>query len=199
MIHLKKITVKDPSFYPGAHVFEKGFSFECTDVNLLVGGQGTGKSTLINLLAKNDRKCLAISSAKHVKENGIQSFHFDTEKHNPRTRDAEYYTDIHGNDIGIGFRDASMSRWKSHGEILEDMVLEPLFTAKDCVILLDEPESGLSIFNQFRLIAGIETAVKNNCQLFIATHCYPVIEAYEVISLDHMCRMPGKDYIGAFR
>jgi len=195
MIHLKKITVKDPNACVSAHVFEKGFSFKCTDVNLLVGGQGTGKSTLIDLLATNNKHCLNIDLAEHVKKDGISSYHFDTEKHNPRTRDSELYTTPSGKDIGIGQVAALTSRWKSHGEIIEWMVIDPLFTAENCVILLDEPESGLSIANQFRLIEGVNTAVKKGCQLFIATHCYPLIEAHEVISLDHKCRMPGKEYI----
>lgn len=37
--------------------------------------------------------------------------------------------------------------------------------------------------------------VKNNCQFFIATHCYPLIEKFDVISLEHNKQMPGIKFI----
>ena len=47
-------------------------------------------------------------------------------------------------------------------EILEKFIINPLKTAKDSVILLDEPESALSITNQFKLIDAIKTAIHCN-------------------------------------
>lgn len=58
-----------------------------------------------------------------------------------------------------------------------------------------EKLSGLSITNQFKMIDAINKAVVNNCQFFIATHCYPLIEAYNVISLQHNKCMKGIDFI----
>ena len=58
-----------------------------------------------------------------------------------------------------------------------------------------DPENGLSITNQFKLINAIKVAVTNNCQLFIATHCYPLIENFDVISLQHKKLMTGRKFI----
>ena len=160
MRYLEKITIKDKTG-TGTHVLKKGFSFNCSDVNIFVGDQGCGKSTLINLIRRSAPD-LTIETNAYVKEHGVKSFFFDSEKHNPRTTDPEMYTTPSGQDVGIGFKAAYMSRFRSHGEVLQDMTVAPLYDARDCVILLDEPESGLSVTNQFKLIRAIQGAVKNN-------------------------------------
>lgn len=109
------------------------------------------------------------------------------------------FTKPSGEDIGIGYGTALCSRFKSHGEILQDFIVTPILKAKDCVIILDEPESGLSITNQLKFINAIKTALENNCQFFIATHCYPLIEAFNVISLEHKKQMKGVDFINLIK
>ena len=193
MIYLEKIKIVDQT-YPGTKALKKNFEITCSSVNLLVGNQGCGKSTLLKLLQQN-HKDLQLVLSNHAKEKGVGSFYFDTEKDNPRIKDPEIFTTIQGNDKGIGYGGALVSRFLSHGEVLQGFIINPLLKAKDCVILLDEPESGLSITNQFKLIEAINTAVKNNCQLFIATHCYPLIENFDVISLEHKKQMSGKKFI----
>ena len=193
MIHLKRIKVKESPYFENSELL-KGLEFECSDVNLFVGDQGTGKSSLLRMLSQNSSK-LELELSAGTLARGIKSYYFDTEKDNPRINDPQLYTTPGGKDTGIGFRGALASRFQSHGEVLSGMVLAPLMTAKNCVVLLDEPESGLSVRNQLRLITAINKAVKSRCQIFIATHNVLLIEAYEVISLDHKCRMSGKDYI----
>lgn len=193
MIFLEKIEIVSQNF-PGAHALDVGFEFECSDVNIFVGQQGCGKSTLLQLLQKNHED-IKITLSDYVKKNGVKSFFFDSEKDNPRTKDPELYTTPSGEDIGIGFIGATVTRFESHGEVLETFVINPLLKAKDCVVILDEPESALSITNQFKLIDAIKTAVSNNCQLFIASHCYPLIEAFDVISLEHFEKLQGTDFI----
>jgi predicted ATPase len=197
MIFLEKAIVKK-NMYPETKLFRKNRKFTFSDINLLVGDQGCGKSTFLAML-QSHKEYLDITLSDEARGKGVNFFFFDSEKHSPRVRDPQEYTDIHGNDVGIGYRGSLLSRWRSHGEVLSDMVVEPLFEAKDCVIMLDEPESGLSITNQFRLIEAINTAVKNGCQLFIATHCYPLIEANKVISLEHKKVMKGKTFIEKVR
>jgi len=101
--------------------------------------------------------------------------------------------------FGIGYGRAIASRFKSHGEILERFIITPMEIAKDCVIILDEPESGLSITNQFKLIKTIKSAVKRNCQFFLATHCYPLIKAFDVISLEHNEQMTGIEFLNKIK
>lgn len=193
MKHIEKIEIVGQSF-PGSQVLNKDFIINCGDVNLFVGNQGCGKSTLLNLLQKN-HKDVKLTLAEDTIKNGVSSFYFDSENDNPRTKNPELFTDVSGNDVGIGYGGALVSRFKSHGEVLENFILKPLLKAKDCVILLDEPESGLSITNQFKLIDAIKKAVENGCQLFIATHCFPLIESFDVISLEHNKQMTGVEFI----
>lgn len=193
MIHIEKIKLLAQS-YPGSHVLQLNKEFICNDVNLFVGNQGCGKSTMLQLLQQN-HKDLDITLAYHVIKQGIKSFYFDSEKDNPRVKDIEAYSTPSGNSKGFGVGNALVSRFKSHGEVLVDFIITPLLKSKDCVILLDEPESGLSITNQFLLIDVINKAIKNNCQFFIATHCYPLIEAFDVISLEHNQQLSGKEFI----
>jgi predicted ATPase len=95
---------------------------------------------------------------------------------------------------------AVKSNFQSHGEVLKHYTIDAIFKAKDCVIILDEPESGLSITNQYNLIHEIWRSIKlNRCQFFIATHCYPLIDAFDVISLEHSRYLSGSNFIEKVR
>jgi predicted ATPase len=192
MRHIETIKVVDKT-YP-SNVLDIGFEIECESINLLVGNQGCGKSTLLTLLQQN-HKDIELKLAENTIKNGVSSFYFDSERDNPRIKDPQMFTKPSGEDVGIGYGGALASRFRSHGEVLEEFIIGPTLKAKDCVILLDEPESGLSITNQFRMIAAIKKAVENNCQFFIATHCYPLIKEFNVISLEHKEKMRGDEFI----
>jgi predicted ATPase len=197
MKHVEKIKIVNKT-YSGTHVLKKGFEINCESINLFVGNQGCGKSTMLDLLQKAHSD-LDLTFSDNVRLNGIKTFYFDSEKMNPRVTDPQMYTRPNGENVGIGFGGALGSRFRSHGEVLQDFIFEPLKTAKNSVILLDEPESGLSITNQLKLIKAINHAVNNNCQLFIATHCYPLIEQFNVISLEHKKQMKGIDFINLIK
>jgi predicted ATPase len=192
-MYIEKIKIVGKS-YPGSKVLKKGFEINCADVNLFVGDQGCGKSTLLQLIQKQHSD-IAVTPSKTIPKNGINTFYFDSENDNPRVKDPQSFTTPSGRDVRIGYSAALVSRFKSHGEILQDFVITPLLKAKNCIILLDEPESGLSITNQFKLINAIKVAVANKCQFFIATHCYPLIQAFDVISLEHKKQMKGSEFI----
>lgn len=197
MIYLEEIVLKNRT-YAGTKALKLNFNIKCSDVNLFVGNQGCGKSTMLQLLRDN-HKDLEIKLSDYTLKNGVSSFYFDTEKDNPRVKDPELYTNINGQNVGIGFGGALASRFKSHGEILEMFTINPIKEAKNCVLLIDEPESGLSLNNQFALINAINVAVKNGCQVFIATHCYPLIESFNVISLEHNKIMSGVAFINKIK
>lgn len=82
--------------------------------------------------------------------------------------------------------------------------IQPFYTDKFFNILQDIKFSEnnekryyieLTITNQFKLIKEIKNAVKRNCQFVIATHCYPLINEFNVISLEHNKQMKDSDFI----
>lgn len=197
MIYLEKITIKNNT-YPGSHVLRNGYSFECGSVNLFVGNQGCGKSTLLRMI-QSGHSDIEIALSEHTMQHGVESFFFDSEKDNPRIKDPLLYSTPTGEDSGYGYGNALKSRFLSHGEVLSGFIIPPISSAKDCVIILDEPESALSLTNQFKMIAEIKKAVNRGCQFFIATHCYPLIQSFDVISLEHYKRMSGDDFISIIK
>ena len=46
---------------------------------------------------------------------------------------------------------AISARFQSHGETLKAFTVDIISDAKDCILLLDEPESALSLKNQYKL------------------------------------------------
>lgn len=192
MIYVEKIKVVNNS-YP-SNVLDRGLEIECSSINLFVGNQGCGKSSLLNMMMSNHGD-LNITLTDHAIQHGVDTFYFNSETDNPRTKDPTLFTTPSGQNIGIGYGGALASRFRSHGEVLSDFIFGPLEKAENCVIFLDEPESGLSLTNQFRLVDTIKTAVTKGCQLFIATHCYLLIKGFDVISLEHKRSMSGKEFI----
>lgn len=192
MIYLKKFKIIQQTY--ASNVIPVGTEFELSDVNLLVGNQGCGKSTLLKLI-QQQHSDIHVELTEDTIKNGVSTFFFDSEKDNPRMKSPDDYADLNGNNIGIGYGGALRSRFKSHGEVIQQYTIDALKTAKNSVLLIDEPESGLSITNQFKLIKGIKKAVENGCQFFIATHCYPLIQEFDVISLEHLKTYKGTQFI----
>lgn len=193
MIYIEKVTIRDKT-HPGTGKLKRGFEFDCGHVVVFVGEQGCGKSTMLNLLQKNHSD-LKIKFSDHVLKNGVKHYYLNTELDNPRIKHPQMFATPSGSDKGIGFGVALQSRFRSHGEVISDLIIKPLEKFRDCVVIIDEPENGLSITNQFKLIKAINKAVKNGCQVFIATHCYPSIQEFNVISLQHHKCMSGAEFI----
>lgn len=191
--HIKSIEIVNKSF--PSNTFEVGFKIDLSQVNILVGDQGAGKSGLLKML-HIQHSDLKLTLSDSVINSVVKTYYFDSEKHNPRILgDINSVYTPSGHSKGIGVEGLLLSKFKSHGEVMVDIVLEPLTNVKDSVVLLDEPESGLSVINQYRLIETINIAMENGNQIFIATHCIPLIENLDVISLDHMCKMSGEEYL----
>lgn len=189
MIYINRISVTE-SDYPGTDVFPENLDIQCRDLNLIVGDQGTGKSTLLGMLYSNhDSLVLELSTS------GVDSMFFDTERHNPRVADISNYSTPSGHSKGIGIGGAIQARFKSHGEVMERFIIGALEQASEVVIILDEPEAGLSIRNQYRLVDSINGAVGRGCQIFMATHCVPVISSFDVFLISDCKWMGGLEYI----
>lgn len=158
-------------------------------INLIVGDQGCGKSTLLEGLQKHSN-WLKVDISEYTKNNGVKTYYFDTEKGNPRIKNS-------GNlDNSDQWKSALVSHFKSHGETLVELTVNCLKKTKNSIIFLDEPESGLSIKNQFRLMDSLNIAAENNCQLIVATHnMYLIQNSSNLYSLEHNKWMNGNEYI----
>ena len=186
--------IKCITFGKDHRCFKSGIEYQFENVNLFVGDQGCGKSTLLNLMRDNDKLVNVRLTPKG--EEGVNSYFFDFESGNPRINNAMEYSNIDGTSKGMGVGNALASKFMSHGEALLRLSVECLKKAKDCVIFLDEPETALSIRNQYKLANEIKECEKRNCQLFIATHCLPLIESQEkVLSLEDKKWMKSTKFI----
>jgi predicted ATPase len=185
-------------FKQDCRCFKKGLAIDFKPITLLVGDQGTGKSTILECVHQQGQGkdgVIELGLSDVVKEKSVTSYYFDAEKHNPRLQDPQFYTEPSGRDRGIGFTAAVTSRFRSHGEVLSCFTVEPILQAKNCIVLLDEPESALSVRNQFRLAKNVQT-VAPSVQFIIATHCLPLIQSVEsVFSLNHLEWMSSKDFV----
>lgn len=119
---------------------------------------------------------------------------------NPRTSSLDNYSNPDGSKKGIGYGGALASRFKSHGEVLREFTVNAIPLSKNCVLFLDEPESALSVKNQYLLSKHINEAPSRNVQLVISTHCIPIIESVpEVYSLEHKRWMYSKEFLESCR
>ncbi len=161
-------------------------------LTLLVGEQGCGKSSLLELLQRNEIKV----ELSELGKKGVNSYYFDTEKMNPRLQNIDAFSNPDGTNKGIGVGGGIVSRFKSHGEVLRGYTVDRIKDAKDCVLLLDEPESALSLKNQYKLAKELKKAIKRNVQIVIATHCLPIIESIEeVYSMETLEWVSSKEFI----
>lgn len=195
-----KTYVTSVEFKSDYRCFKTGERFEFKPLNMLVGDQGCGKSSLISLLFKKktdeDRKIIDVKLSDEVIGKGITTYFFDSEKDNPRIKEFNLYGNADGTSKGIGIGAAVAAKFCSHGQTLIHFSVNALNKAKDCVVFLDEPESGLSIRNQIKLADAIENAIDRGCQLFIATHSLVLVEyADAVLSLEHKEWMDNDDFI----
>jgi predicted ATPase len=169
--------LKNVTFKEDFRNLKKGLSIDFKPLTLLVGEQGSGKSSLLKLLSENDRKILKFDLSEETIKLGIKTYFFDTEKHNPRVRDMHEYTNMDGSSKGIGLGGKLSSHFQSHGEVLKSMTIDLINKQNEpCVLFLDEPESALSIKNQVKLFESIQNVLKKDCQVIIATHCLTLIQ-----------------------
>jgi predicted ATPase len=163
---------------------EETFHFKA-GVNLLVGEQGSGKSSLLQLLMgkQNAKKYLVPTTTDN---NPVATRSFDFEKDNPR----------------VSNRVETMAQFAcvmaSHGQYVRKMILELTDETqfKDVTILMDEPDMSLSIRSCYQIIQSFKKAADHGCQLILAVHNPIVISAFpEVLSMEHRKWMPSSDFI----
>jgi len=178
---LTEAAIKSIKFTSDYRCFNKGDKFEMRPgLNLLVGDQGCGKSTLISCMCddKDDQWDLDVDPVE---------FRFlDTEKMNPRT-----VGDIN-NARDVGFTIAS--KFMSHGQTLLPMV-EACKEMRGYILFLDEPEAALSIRSQIKVANAIAEAAKHN-QVIACTHNpYIIRQARQVLDLERKMWTDAEEFI----
>ena len=187
---IDKITFRQPY-----RCFAKDESYSLqAGVNLLVGDQGTGKSTLIQLIrayADNSacRESAILPVGAKAKEiinidttGQFQIFSLDFERDNPRVKSSiDSMVDI-------------SCRYTSHGQFVTSA--HAMMKQKDnCLYVMDEPDMALSIRSCIKFIDIINDAVQRGCQLILSVHNPIIIQKFLVLSLEHHMWMPGEEFI----
>lgn len=152
-------------------------------LNLLIGPNGTGKSTILEAIAE-------CPDCRRIEEGPTEYVHFDTERMNPH---------LGGGPTGDYRHVVVRTRalFSSHGETLRDAFSTLRVTPRTC-LLLDEPESGQDFDNVLALRAAMDRAVSRGAQVICSTHqvllwdCARFIElkrGYRERVMREVCRM----------
>lgn len=166
---------------PVVHSLQRS-PLELGQVTLLTGDNGSGKSTLVEAIAvamgvnaaggsRHARFTAADHSALHRSLTLIR-------RENPRDvyfLRGETYLDLaeYHESLGPGDPLVGLTR-RSHGQGIMDLVRTRF--GPDSLILLDEPEDGLSIFSQLELLGLLTVLARRGAQVVVATHS-PVLLA----------------------
>ncbi len=163
-------------------------------VNLLVGEQGCGKSSLLDLIRifgmpkkKRDGVEREIAEKASITHGAGTICSFDFEKGNPRTL-AHF-----GRDAGFQIK----AMFASHGETNTAIIKNAVRLDSD-LILMDEPDSALSIRSCQMLVSTLKKLAKSGSQIIAAVHNPIVIQAFgEVYSVEHDRWMLSEEFISS--
>ena len=166
--------------------FDAGFSVELRQgLNLLVGDQGCGKSTILDGLSGLHSQ----AGFEVEKDEGTKFKHFDFEKYNPRTSSA------FGGEIDFGVQVNVL--FASHGQAVVAMLADLCKSVinEPHTFLLDEPDTGLSI----RSCRAVSNFFKMLCarghQIVASVHNPTIIlAAREVYSVEHRKWMDAGEF-----
>lgn len=165
--------------------FNKKFLLEFkNDITILVGNQGCGKTTILDMIQRNDTEhCIGYNNSD--KPIAISTLKFSPERDNPRDG-SPIMLDMYG-------AHALHSHMISHGQALmpiyEDLANDKKI--KNYVIMFDEPETAMHISSIQKLIKMFKDMSKDN-QLIIATH-HPTI----MLAFDEVYDLEKKKYVEA--
>lgn len=169
--------------------FKKKFLLEFkNDITLLVGNQGCGKSTILDMIKRNDTEhCIGYNNGDRPID--INTLKFSPEKDNPRDG-SSMMLDMYG-------AYALHSHFISHGQslmpIYEDLANDK--ELKNYVVMFDEPETALHISSIHKIIKMFKDMSKDN-QLIIATHHPTIMLAFgEVYDLERKKYVKAKKYL----
>jgi predicted ATPase len=157
-------------------------------VNLLVGDQGCGKSSLLKAIqnagVKEDRD-EDLFQKTEIKVDACRFFKFDFEHDNPRIL----------SHIGPCPLFQISALFTSHGEC-NTLLIDNLKDASNSLVMMDEPDMALSIRSCKRLVKRFRMLADNDSQILAAVHNMAVILRFdEVYSLEHHKWMKSAEFI----
>lgn len=157
-------------------------------LNFLVGDQGTGKSTVIQLIREAARgKQPAQATIKATTPGKMLSLDFEREL--PRGKN--YFDDR----MSMQFQMASL--FSSHGEVVRT-ILGSLDhpDVVDHLVVMDEPDIGLSPRSCHALGRQFVACVGRGCQVIASIHS-PIVMGYadEVLSMEHWRWMTTAEFL----
>ena len=212
-IYLSRIRKREGNWDTGAYPFSIPVISNFTElrfkksVTYIVGGNGTGKSTLLEAIAV----LLRINP-----EGGSRHFNFHTEETHSTLHEA-----LIASRSSLSYRDTYFFRAESYYNVISEInrlgveeyygylnlhefshgeglmaLLEHRLTGKG-IYLFDEPEAALSFENQLAFLCWIKKVLSNGAQLIISTHSpiilsYPGADIYE-IKEGHMMKVAYRD------
>ncbi len=167
-------------------------------LNLIVGDQGCGKSTVLSLLRSGsggdryDRE----EAARRISVgfDGLTNvYSFDFEKDSPRSK--SYFEE--GQSMAFQVK----ARFVSHGEL--NLAIAKMISdaeKKNLTFLLDEPDSNLSPRSVFSLLGMFKKVAARGDQILASVHNPILIEGVpEVLSLEHRRWMKSSEFMEAMR
>lgn len=168
--------------------FKQGEIFEFRPgVNLLVGDQGAGKSTMFQVIVSCSRGKKPIADVGTLADEGTSLFSFDFEKENPRMQD------MRTNSRPCTFNVAT--RFSSHGQTVNAIVAE-IDKQRDTTLLMDEPDMALSVRSVAVLAEKFRRSAEAGNQLIAAVHNPLLIQAFpEVYSIEHRRWMDSREFV----
>ena len=207
-------------------IFEKGLSVDFNkDISIIVGDNGTGKTSLLQMLEFEAYEYKGWGKPTPKEEQASIREHMEEYLGKDRSRSLKFkempkniffLAGLHKEIIGGQIKeDVKKASWTgdnfagltahmfsfadiSNGEALLDLY-EQLKEVKDSLIILDEPETSMSLKSINKLCDMFKTLVKNNNQLIISTH-HPFIMKLvaEVYDIESKKFIPTDNYLKSF-
>jgi predicted ATPase len=158
-------------------------------INLLVGDQGCGKSSLL-LMLKNDGFLSQEKIATVDAPKGTPTYFLDFEKGSVRGMDANS-----ASSKGIGTMAVVANIMCSHGESV-NAVLRSMPKTRNAVMLNDEPDMALSMRSIYNFYQMMENQVNNlQQQIIVSCHNPYLMELVgDVCSLEHRTWMTYQEF-----
>jgi len=159
-------------------------------VNLLVGDQGVGKSSVLQAIAasskaRNYPQEVGLAKKIRIVADKTECSGLDFEKHNPRIQSS------------ITTMGHLAAMWASHGQS-NNSILRGLAEFSNMVIFMDEPDMALSIRSIVKLAELFRGAATRGCQIIAAVHNPLLIQAFEqVYSLEKREWVGGKEFVAS--